>query len=178
MDRRLRDYLRRKSDGRYERDYAERTDYRRDRRGQGSVDFEGNMDFEDGRDYRMRRDHRDREDYGTHEEMRLSKSDLRRWNSMFVNFDGSRGGHYDASQVMKASEKLNIRFNEYSEREFHVAVNMMYADYGSVLKKHLQDSEAVLHCCAELAKAFLDDPDGPEPSEKLALYFHCVVDCE
>lgn len=30
----------------------------------------------------------------------------------------------------------------------------------------------------ELAKAFLEDEDGPEPSEKLALYYYCIAEDE
>jgi hypothetical protein len=93
---------------------------------------------------------------------------------MMENFDGTRGEHYNAEQVRDVAEKLDIRFNEYSETDFCLTVNMMYSDYGRVLKKYVPPDKE-LHVCAELAKAFLEDPDGPEPSEKLALYFHCIV---
>lgn len=34
------------------------------------------------------------------------------------------------------------------------------------------------HYYVELAKAFLEDDDGPEPSEKLALYYYCIAEDE
>ena len=157
--------------GMYEKDYrTDRTsDDRYDRRGShGNVDFEGSMDFRDSRDY-----HRSRA-----EPLRLSKSDIKRWDSMLENFDGSHGCHYGMEDIDKVVDKLGIRFRDFSEKEFCITVNMMYADYGHVLKSKAESSDELLTLCAEMAKAFLDDPDGPYPSEKLALYFHCIVDSE
>ena len=150
-------------------------DYRRrDRR--GNVDFEGTMDFEDGRytkDSRSYRDSRDMRDY--RHTPRLSKTDIHHWKQMMENEDGSHGPHYDMQQIMQASDKLGIEFNEFDEKEFCIAVNMMYSDYCKVAKKYVAPDKE-LAFFAELAKAFLDDEDGPEASEKLALYFHCIVD--
>lgn len=38
--------------------------------------------------------------------------------------------------------------------------------------------ERECHYYVELAKAFLEDDDGPEPSEKLALYYYCIAEDE
>ena len=78
---------------------------------------------------------------------------------------------------MQAAEKLNLKFNEYSEKEFCIVVNMMYSDYCAVVRKYIPP-EKELHFYVALAKAWLDDADGPEPSEKLALYYHCIVSDE
>ena len=127
-------------------------------------------DYEDYRDYEER-------DYHQYKHIRLTKSDIQRWKQMMHNVDGSHGEHYDMQQAMHAAEKLGIRFNAYDEKEFCLALNMMYSDYGHVIRKYCPP-EKELMVCAELAKAFFDDPDGPEPSEKLALYFHCIADNE
>ena len=166
--------------GMHEKDYRtdRASDERYDRRGShGNVDFEGSMDFRDSRDsrdYRESRDYRGRPP----EPPRLSKSDIKRWDSMLENFDGSHGCRYDMEDIDKVVDKLGVRFRDFSEREFCITVNMMYADYGHVLKSKAASSDELLTLCAEMAKAFLDDPDGPYPSEKLALYFHCIVDSE
>ena len=52
---------------------------------------------------------------------------------------------------------------------------MMYSDYGHIIKRLVPDKEKELLVCADFARAFLDDPDGPEPSEKLAIYYHCIA---
>lgn len=186
MNKYLKDYLERKmSDSarsgdsrRDSRDYREGyedgyADSRRDYMSRGDS-RRGMRDSEDNRLYRGEvevTDHRDMHDVPA----RLSKQDKKRWKQMLENTDGTRGPHYDMMQIMPAAEKAGVHFNEYDESEFCLAVNMMYADYGQVIR-HYVGPDKELTCCVELAKAFLEDPDGPEPSEKLALYFHCVVD--
>ena len=174
-----------RSRNRYDsREHDERTEHRYGSR-HGNVDFEGSMDFRgDSRDYRgstYSRDYRDSRDYAKerHEDSpRLTKHDLKRWGSMMENFDGSRGYHYDTAHIDEIADKLRLSFKDFSEKEFCATVNMMYSDYGHILKHYTSSSEELLMACAEMAKAFLEDPDGPEPSEKLALYFHCIVDAE
>lgn len=157
------------------RDYGDYGDGRRrdmrdrydDRRNRGTVDFEGSMDFADGRDYG------DMRDYG--HKMALGKRDMHAWKQGMHNEDGTHGPHYDMQQIMSVVEKMGIRFDEYSEKEFCMAVNMMYSDYCKVAKKFVAPDKELLFF-AELAKAFLDDEDGPGGSEKLALYYYCIVD--
>lgn len=200
MDGRTLDYLMSKMESR--RDKRNSKDFEDSRNmadsrygGKGSVDFEGSMDFNkskhpddwgtdgrydsrdsrnsnDGNDYR-RYDSRDMRDY--HNVPRLTKSDMHRWKLMMENEDGTRGPHYDMQQIMSVAHKIGVRFDEFSEKEFCMAVNMMYSDYCKMAKNYVS-SDKELMFFAELAKAFLDDEDGPEPSEKLALYFHCIVD--
>ena len=122
----------------------------------------------------VERDYEDGADYHQYKHIKITKSDLSKWEKMLHNTDGTHGPHYNFEQAIMIAEKLGIRFDSYTEREFHMCLNMMYADYGAVISKHVPP-EKVLHILAEMAKAFFDDPDGPEPSEKLALYFHCVV---
>ena len=180
---------RRRGDSRRYSDSSEH-DYRDSR---GRATFEGEMDFRDSeehpdtrydsrdyrrdsrdsRDYRDSRNSRDYRDY--HNVPRLTKSDMHRWKQMMENEDGTQGAHYDMQQTMAAADKLGIHFDEFDEKEFCVAVNMMYSDYCKVAKKYVAPDKE-LHFFAELAKAFLEDEDAPEGSEKLALYYHCIVD--
>ena len=118
-----------------------------------------------------RRDYAD----GTHESpLRLSKEDLREWKQALANADGTHGPHYDMSQIMSIADKLGIKFDEFSEAEFCMTVNMLYSDYCHTIKKFVSQ-ERTLEFLACLAKDFLDDEDGPEPWTKLMLYYHCIV---
>lgn len=189
MDRRVMDYLMSKMDSRRgvrgssrdrrdydERDYDERDyderDYEDERRGvRGSG--RGGRDRRDYEDSRRRFSYEDGRDYHN-KELRLTKSDMHEWKRMLENADGTRGPHYDMQQIMSVAEKHDIKFKEFSEAELCVATNMMYADYCHALKKFVEHDE-LLECCMCLAKAFLEDEDGPEASEKLALYYHCIV---
>ncbi len=191
---------RNKRTGRYMRDRADRDDYREDYEDRGDredyEDYEdsrrrdrrsGGRDRRDRRDRRDSRDYEDSRDYGDYEdsrdyedghyEMRLKKSDMKEWKRRMENADGTKGEHFDMQQILQIAERLNIKFRDFDEKEFCLAVNMMYSDYCKVLKRHVsEDKELII--CAELAKAFLEDQDGPEPSEKLALYYYCIVNYE
>ena len=201
MDKRVMDYLSAKMDSRRDGrgsgdsrdsrgsgdsrryDFSDMRDTQDSRQGNGRgvVDFEGSMDFNEskrserwGNDERYDyRDSRDMRDY--HDAPRLSKSDILRWKHKMENEDGTRGAHFDMQQIMNAAEKLNVKFDEFDEREFCITVNMMYSDYCKVARKYVAPDKELMFF-AEMAKAFLEDEDAPEASEKLALYYHCIVD--
>lgn len=175
MNRTVLDYLERRIAD--DRDYEDGRRRRNPRTGRYMRD---RRDYDDYDDYDYRRDRRDYDDYDdeSHErrrrEMRLSKADINHWKKKLQNTDGTKGEHYDYNQVMDIAEKMNIKFDKFDEKEFCMAINMLYSDYAHVVRKYVSQ-EKELHFFAELAKAFLDDPDGPESSEKLALYYHCIA---
>ena len=180
------DYLRDYND--YDDDYA-RGD-RRDRRGDYAQGVKGTGRYGIGgsRYYgdRMRDGHydeeeedfargrmRDRRDYAD-ESLRLTKSDIRDWKRSLENADGSLGEHFDKTEIENAAEKVGVRYNGYDENELCLTANVLYSDYGSVLKSYIPpEKEAMVY--TKLAKAFLEDPDAPEGWEKLAIYYHCIA---
>lgn len=191
MDRAVLDYLVDRIDGR--RGRRDRTD-RRDMVDQRDYENEDFADYADGEDYEDsrrgvrgsgrrgdRRDSRDSRDSRRGDmrdyhrsQLRLTKTDLRDWKRMLENADGTQGAHYDMQQIMSAAEKHDIKFDGFNEGEFCMVVNMMYSDYCKTLKKYCSQ-EKLLECCVCLALDFLNDPDGPEPSEKVMLYYHCIA---
>lgn len=154
---------------------------RRDYRDNADMDQADRRDYEDGYEDGLadaRRGvrgsgRRDRAD-GHESPLRLSKEDMREWKKMLENADGTRGAHYDMSQIMAVVDKLGIRFDDFSEAEFCMTVNMLYSDYCHTVKKYVPQEKA-LEFYACMAKDFLDDDDGPEPWTKLMLYYHCIV---
>ena len=204
MDGKVLDYLMHRADSRrMRRDYADEADYNDSRRrsdygderrgvkgtGRGRRDYN---DYEDERrdyaDYDERRDYgeadnrRNRRDMNDHDERdyrdggmpKLTKTDMNDWKRMLENMDGSRGAHYDMQQIMHAAEKAGVKFDEYDEKEYCLVVNWLYSDYCRAIKKHVSSDE-ILALCADMAKDFFDDPDGPDPRLKLALLYHCVI---
>lgn len=169
-DRADRDY-----DMNMSRSYGDR-DYERGGRDYRDMDDErgGRGDYRDyrGGDY----DYADRGyDYNMHQEMKLTKEDMHHWKQKMRNEDGTKGEHYDMQQIMHAVEKLGIKMQGFDEKELCLVVNMLYSDYCKVVKKYVPiDKELMFY--VDMAKAFLDDADGPKPSEKLALYYYCIVD--
>lgn len=156
------------------RDYA-RGDY-----GRGGYDGRRGRDY--GRDYaRGGRDGRD----GNYDEERFEDEDEKYLMEIQDGRRGvkgtgrgrRRGPHFNMEQVMEAAKAVGIRFEDFDERELCMTVNMLYSDYCEVNKPYVSP-ERECHYYVELAKAFLEDDDGPEPSEKLALYYYCIAENE
>lgn len=143
------------------------------RRDRGSMPFsvEGDIRYDDyDYDYDMA-------DYAGQQQIKLNKKDIQAWKRKMMNADGSRGEHFDMQQIMSAAEKLGIKFKEYDEKELCITANMLYSDYCEVLKSIVpKDKEDIVY--TKMAQAFLEDEDAPEGSEKLALYYKCIVDDE
>ena len=140
--------------------------YGRRDRGYMPFEMEGNVRYDDY-DYDMA-------DYGE-QSMKLTKKDMQTWKRKMMNADGSHGEHFDMQQIMSTAEKLGIRFKEYDEKELCITANMLYSDYCEVLKNLVpKDKEDIVY--TKMAQAFLEDEDAPEGSEKLALYYKCIVD--
>lgn len=114
-------------------------------------------------------------DYHKFKMPKLTKAEKHQWEQMMRNTDGTHGPHYDMSQVVQAADKLGIRFNGFDEKDLALVMNMMYSDYGHVFKKYMP-AEKEMMFCADMAKAFFDDPDGPDPDDKLSRQYHCMLD--
>ena len=140
-----------------ERDYYDRLDERRGVKGSG-----------------RRRDMSDFANDFHHKPLKLTKSAMYEWKHNMQNTDGTKGEHFSAEQVEEAAQKLGIKYDEFSEKEFCLATNMIYSDYGHVIRRAV-GPEKELIVCADMAKAYLDDPDGLDPSEKLAVQYYCMV---
>ncbi len=106
---------------------------------------------------------------------KLTKAEKHQWEQMMRNTDGTHGPHYDMSQVIQTAEKAGIRFNEFDEKDLALIMNMFYSDYGQVFKKYGVDKPEFY---ADIAKAYFDDPDGPDPDDKLSRQYHCMTDHE
>lgn len=110
--------------------------------------------------------------------MHLKKKDYMRWEKHLENADGTRGKHFDAEHVKKIAEQLGIKYRGYDEKDLCMTANMLYSDYCEVLRSVIPP-EKELTAYVKLAVAWLEDPDAPvEGSEKLALYYWCIVNDE
>lgn len=161
----------------YGEDYMDRRDRNDDRRDYAG-DYRRDYDDDERRRNRMGRftDRAYREDMGSHggEEMYLMKEDAERWVHRLKNEDGTHGAHFEKGKVREAMRNMGM---DMSEEEVYATVNMLYSDYCAVLHPYIShEPEKELNFYLKMAKAFLEDKDGPEPSEKLALYYYCIVE--
>lgn len=133
------------------------TPYRRERMGE---DYGYDYDYDYGYDYSR----------GT----RLTKEDMREWKRRLRNVDGSVGEHFTKEQLARYAEQMGVRYDGYSESDLCMTANMLYSDYAEALRPYVPtDKEPAVY--VRMAKAFLEDEDAPEGSEKLALYYWSVV---
>lgn len=128
---------------------------------------------------RGRRDYYDdgNYDYADEPPMRLTKREMSDWKRSMQNADGSLGEHFSGEQIKSMAEKLGVRYNGYDEKELCMTTNMLYSDFCEAMRSVIPP-EKELMAYVKMAKAFLEDEDAPEGSEKLALYFRCIVDCD
>lgn len=80
----------------------------------------------------------------------------------FVNFDGSRGAHWEVpDEAFQVLQNLNIRFEEdgeYNRWAFFAVLNMIWSDDWGVLRNYASPEQEA-RVCAELAHTKLDDKD-------------------
>jgi hypothetical protein len=173
----------------YGGDYRMR-DREREYRGHGHMEYRGEFEYDGrrgvygtgrygvggrdhGEDY-YDRDYDD-EDYGKEKEMKLSRSDMKKWKHMLKNADGSAGEHFTAEHIHEAANQVGATFEEYDEKDLCMAANMLYSDLCEALRSLIpRDKEAMIY--TKMARYWLEDEDGPQGSEKLALYYYCIVD--
>ena len=72
------------------------------------------------------------------------------------------------SQVIDMAKRINLKMDDYDEKEFYATFLMMVSDYGKVSA----DPQAFI----EMSKAFLEDDDTElKGSEKLCKYLYAIV---
>lgn len=103
----------------------------------------------------------------------LTPEDINKWNAEMRNEDGTVGGHWTVEQTTAVAHNLGIKFEHISEMCWNVAMNMMYSDYFHVANKY---GLSTADFYGEMAKAFLFDKDAESPREKLAAYYHGIVE--
>lgn len=98
---------------------------------------------------------------------RMDKTMAKKWADQMENADGSRGAHWTAEQVRPYMQQVGFAG---SPDDFYVMMNSMFSDFYKVAKKYNLDRPEFY---ADLAKAWLDDPDAME--DKAALYYRYIV---
>lgn len=114
----------------------------------------------------------DRIGHRMRQEAGLSDDNLTAWLHKMRNVDGTHGAHWTDAQTKAVGDSIGINWQSVTPKEWNLAMNMMYSDYWAVGEKYKQTSPEFY---AELAKAFLFDPDAGTATAKLAGYYHGIV---
>lgn len=165
-----------------EPEYPYETDGRRGVKGTGPYGIGGRLhsrarvrDYDD-EDYEMDRVYNYEMD--GHKAMKLHKKDMMKWKRQLENADGSHGEHFNMQQIMNIAQQMGLKWEGYDEKDLCMTANMLYSDFCEVLKSIIPPDKEVL-AYVKMAHAWLEDPDAPvDGSEKLALYYYCIVSDE
>lgn len=96
------------------------------------------------------------------------------WMKKLQNSDGTIGEHWSKEQTSKIFNEHKVREKskgKVDEEQFYYVMNMLYSDYCKSLKENNANS---IQMYVALAIAFLADEDAVD--NKLARYYHCIVD--
>lgn len=99
--------------------------------------------------------------------MEMKEIDYARWNREMKNDDGSIGGHWTLDQTNVVAKELGCY---HDERDWNVAMNMMYSDYSKVADKFGVNVPVFF---GMMADAFLKDVDSKK--NKLKIYYNYIV---
>ena len=171
--RRMHDY----EDDRYDREM----DGKQGVKGTGPYGIGGRL-YSRGRDYEMdgTDDYEmDRAPRGV--DMRLRKRDYEEWKHKMKNADGTHGEHFEMHQVERAAEQMGIQYRDYDKKDLCMTVNMLYSDFCEVIRQIRPDlsPDKEVTAYTKMAQAWLEDKDASaQGSEKLALYYYCIVSDE
>nr|DAH90650.1 MAG TPA: hypothetical protein [Caudoviricetes sp.] len=108
----------------------------------------------------------------------LTEDEMREWERNLRNADGSRGARFSRHEIERAADDLGVKNTGYSLDDLWMAANMAYSDYcGALLEVCPANRSEETALYTKIGAAFLDDSDASvRGSEKLMLYYRCIVD--
>lgn len=83
------------------------------------------------------------------------------------------GGKWTYDEAVRLAEEHGIPTDGQEMIDFYATINMMYSDYCKVARDHKVATEDYF---VDLAMAYLYDPDGVEPSEKIYNHYMYLVE--
>ena len=107
-------------------------------------------------------------------DINVTDEDLYAWIGRLHNSDGSMGAHFSMSQIHSIVAENKMALEGYTEFELYLAANMLYSDYGNLIKTLVPYSKEGT-VFAKMAKEFLEDADGLRGRERLVEYYKHIV---
>lgn len=150
------------------RDYDYEDDYARNRRDYG---YYGNDYAMNGYETRRHDDYGYMPYYPDYASGNLSREELHHWKKkLTAEMEKGECEMLADEKILKRAKEMGMKFEEFTEDEFVVAVLALYTDYCKTLGKANTDMYL------KMAKDFLEDKDaGVRFGEKLAAYYDNIV---
>lgn len=124
-------------------------------------------------DYPMM-DYRGREDYGDYGEG-LTRDELEHWKRKLIQeVDEKDKQFFTTEMISQKARQMGAEMKHYNEEELVIATLMAYTDYCKAIKPYIGTNMDIY---VALGKAWLEDDDvAVKGSEKLAIYYDCIVE--
>lgn len=104
---------------------------------------------------------------------KLTREKAEKWvRSMRGDDPKARGEMWSYEDAKRLAKERGISTEGQEMIDYYVALNMVYSDYSHVAKEHDVDTEDYY---ADMACAWLYDPDAKPPTEKLMAYKKYVI---
>lgn len=84
-----------------------------------------------------------------------------------LNFDGTKGEHWDYEQTTNVARAHGVKFDEYNAWDWYYVMNMLYSDMGKIFGKDIASY-------VKIAEAWLDDEDV-SPGKAFRYYIKVVM---
>lgn len=115
----------------------------------------------------------ERESYpNSHDRHNSEMIDYSLWGNSLHNEDGTKGWHWSIAETTEVGKNAGVVFENISEKDWHMALNMAYSDYSKIAKKYGIDN---VNFYIDIAKQFLWDSDTIQGKEKLDKYYKYIV---
>ncbi len=108
--------------------------------------------------------HKHKDDHNRH--------DYSEWLRKLINSDGSNAPHWTLEQTNEVAKEYNIYFEDISDKDWNMTLNMIYSDYADIAKKYNINN---ISFYVDMAKAWLFDKDTIQGKEKLKEYYKNIV---
>lgn len=98
--------------------------------------------------------------------------DYSKWLDKLINVDGSKGPHWSLDKTNDIAKEHNVYFEDISDKDWNMTLNMVYSDYSNIAKKYGIDTASFY---VDIAKAWLFDDDTISGKDKLKEYYKHIV---
>lgn len=126
----------------------------------------------DDLDFKREAYHEKEDKYHKLKDSHYKDDDYSKWLDSLINVDGSKGPHWSLDKTNDIAKEHNVYFEDISDKDWNMALNMVYSDYSNIAKKYGIDTASFY---VDIAKAWLFDPDTISGKDKLKEYFKNIV---
>lgn len=105
---------------------------------------------------------------------KLTDEEKQNWLDMLQNEDGTVGETFSKDEARAIAKKVGAKFDNYTEEDFALVLNLVYSDYCNAIEKAGIDTDNLM-LYGHMALSWLEDSDSYKPEEHIARYWKYIV---